>query len=1534
MDNSNERFEWVELLDPKSQRAMYVNLTTGECRWERPPDKDVKPMSSDQWWELFDVKAQRNYYYNSATRETVWQKPTVGDIIPLANLQLLQQHPHTSAIQPNDIGVVRRTSSKDTAVVGTGRRVLHRKLPTSVLESRSRVNQDYFGSAEVNLPVSYEKRHSHQQPTETVDFGSQRVRDWLRDAKCPTRGNEDAALSTLEAHDAVDSKSSGCFSDRPVRRLHQLHVPATVISPISSEFAGLPFTSHLVDSSGYVFDANGTNSKTNFDGLSCTQPNTSFCQAEPLCTPSFNRPDDPHSLMSLNAHVTSNLMRSGAEHRRSTAASVSTVSNGLSPKAFDEWNKYSPRSYPAEKFSTSMASASNRFPDGFVDVNQLQRRVTVPVTQSSVSHDRSSYSSLSVFEQNTTLRQRAFPRTNPTVSRPPTTSTNQGHRFHLATTLNRSVVPHPAQPLIPTEASAVGTSRQFANVASHFSTSDLRAPTTQVPSIVNSISYQSTQTDQKPLTDLCSPPLRLDVSAEITDFMSFTPFQKQEQISTEQPRLRTTVPAVGSLRSESPHPSSSSSSSRTSSETALTNTSSERSQELIDQEQSIYPNQPVSIADETVVAPFTTLTDVVVPNHILLSRSGAVHPGNVITIPSHSDILELDHPPIPPPRSASTLGPQRLHQDQLFVDDFHPVSSINQVNVMQPYVFTDSRQYLFYDSRFQCYFAAPVLTADMYPTTGMTAVSSLSRNDPMRAHVIPPNHRRLPPFHTHSRSTFVSGEQPAVYPVPSSEGFSSEVTSDCINTSAAETCSTTQLLGPACSSGPDLTNSFSTGTGPGGTGSPSTTTTWVSQYTAAWDMKSDGKQQSVPKPLVFGTDPVAPEAELIEVEAVVPKRSPSGGFIGPGEPSDSVWLSISDQKRAGQVMPRIPLYTLVHPGHPAFERFTAPFDWPKHLFKPDQDVSSLMSWTKSKFSKRLLTTTDSNLKKQVVDTFKIIQSFMGDRKARLSSPDYGSIIIHRALNSASLRDELFAQLCKQTTGNPNAKSLTNGWALLCVCLYYFPPNGKFRDPLKSYLTARAEAAITTTYTTNEFSGRTHTRLESCLETAAAIASGLAPLSSDLVVVPTLNGVLSSVGEKPGSVSNESGTNDSHLSQTCVTHSTPLCSLDLTLGTCDRPTAAHFARVALRWFTRSFNVGPRRFPDPPSVDEICHVKDFILKPCVFGSSLEEIMQIQSYQFPHLKLPWIQLFLTEELIRLGGACTEGILRVSPDLDMVTEIRCQLEKLFEVFRVVYGCDPETCSNNSDETSGVDRLRIVRSPPSGWSYSARSLELPTDTTSDTSYPGRSHSSASFPEISQLTGEYSWPLIPVPSSSVLPEYVLLTPASHWPRNLMDVMKHCAGEFSAHQVDAHLAAGLLKLWLRELAEPLIPAELQPLCLKTACEAEMYESQNIRSGDVEGTHADPIQTCCQLVRKIPSLKRRSLLHLIFLLQHLSKREHAAVSLMDPRNLATVIAPNLMRADTTDPRELLENIRPQTLFVRLLITHLDVELELSQLITDER
>ncbi|CAF5220427.1 unnamed protein product, partial [Rotaria magnacalcarata] len=33
-----ERFEWVQIIEPKSKDSMYANLVTGECVWEAPSD--------------------------------------------------------------------------------------------------------------------------------------------------------------------------------------------------------------------------------------------------------------------------------------------------------------------------------------------------------------------------------------------------------------------------------------------------------------------------------------------------------------------------------------------------------------------------------------------------------------------------------------------------------------------------------------------------------------------------------------------------------------------------------------------------------------------------------------------------------------------------------------------------------------------------------------------------------------------------------------------------------------------------------------------------------------------------------------------------------------------------------------------------------------------------------------------------------------------------------------------------------------------------------------------------------------------------------------------------------------------------------------------------------------------------------------------------------------------------------------------------------------------------------------------------------
>uniref|UniRef100_A0A8C3CX09 Rho GTPase-activating protein 39 n=1 Tax=Cairina moschata TaxID=8855 RepID=A0A8C3CX09_CAIMO len=86
-----ESSDWVEIIEPRSQERMYVNLATGECGWEPPPNLKVRQSDQKQWWELFDHNNNRFYYYNAITRQTVWHRPQGCDIVPLAQLQAMKR---------------------------------------------------------------------------------------------------------------------------------------------------------------------------------------------------------------------------------------------------------------------------------------------------------------------------------------------------------------------------------------------------------------------------------------------------------------------------------------------------------------------------------------------------------------------------------------------------------------------------------------------------------------------------------------------------------------------------------------------------------------------------------------------------------------------------------------------------------------------------------------------------------------------------------------------------------------------------------------------------------------------------------------------------------------------------------------------------------------------------------------------------------------------------------------------------------------------------------------------------------------------------------------------------------------------------------------------------------------------------------------------------------------------------------------------------------------------------------------------------
>ncbi|XP_025778705.1 rho GTPase-activating protein 39 [Puma concolor] len=118
--------------------------------------------------------------------------------------------------------------------------------------------------------------------------------------------------------------------------------------------------------------------------------------------------------------------------------------------------------------------------------------------------------------------------------------------------------------------------------------------------------------------------------------------------------------------------------------------------------------------------------------------------------------------------------------------------------------------------------------------------------------------------------------------------------------------------------------------------------------------------------------------------------------------------------------------------------------------------------------------------------------------------------------------------------------------------------------------------------------------------------------------------------------------------------------------------------------------------------------------------------------------------------------------------------------------------------------------------------------------------------------------------------------------------------------DPHVPASLLKLWYRELEEPLIPHEFYEQCI---------------------AHYESPEAAVAVVHALPRINRLVLCYLIRFLQVFVQPANVAITKMDVSNLAMVMAPNCLRCRSDDPRVIFENTRKEMSFLRVLIQHLD-------------
>eukprot|EP01029_Cantina_marsupialis_P015082 TRINITY_DN3303_c0_g1_i1.p1 TRINITY_DN3303_c0_g1~~TRINITY_DN3303_c0_g1_i1.p1 ORF type:complete len:930 (-),score=396.95 TRINITY_DN3303_c0_g1_i1:530-3319(-) len=122
----------------------------------------------------------------------------------------------------------------------------------------------------------------------------------------------------------------------------------------------------------------------------------------------------------------------------------------------------------------------------------------------------------------------------------------------------------------------------------------------------------------------------------------------------------------------------------------------------------------------------------------------------------------------------------------------------------------------------------------------------------------------------------------------------------------------------------------------------------------------------------------------------------------------------------------------------------------KGFFGRKTQVEKVLGWKKDIIRTSLLTL-PKELIAVAVQCFRNITGYMGDRNTSKEGEGHAYKLLKNCLHAPEeLRDEVYCQLVKQTTRNPDLQSRLKGWELMSVLAGSFPPTELLEPFLLSY----------------------------------------------------------------------------------------------------------------------------------------------------------------------------------------------------------------------------------------------------------------------------------------------------------------------------------------------------------------------------------------------------------------------------------------------------------------------------------------------------